>query len=121
MTPCLAAVYAGLPLMPMTPAPEEVFTIAPPPCFRISGISCFMHKKTPRRSILWIGSHSASSRSDHIHLFLLSDCLTAQGHGNIECRRRVRRTMRMFFQSGLLAALNELANSVKSRGVSKSQ
>src|SRR5438067_719138 len=35
--------------MPMTPAPEEVFTIAPPPCLRMSGISCFMHRKTPRR------------------------------------------------------------------------
>src|SRR6058998_2899195 len=34
MTPCFAAVYAGLPLMPMIPAPEEVLTIAPPPCLR---------------------------------------------------------------------------------------
>ena len=30
ITPCFAAVYAGLPLMPMTPAPEDVLTIAPP-------------------------------------------------------------------------------------------
>src|SRR5207248_1802064 len=29
----------GLPSKPLTPAPEEVFTIALPPCFRISGIS----------------------------------------------------------------------------------
>lgn len=51
ITPCFAAAYAGLPLMPMIPAPEDVLTIAPPPCLRISGISCFMHTKTPRRLI----------------------------------------------------------------------
>ena len=40
--------------MPIMPAPEDVFTIAPPPCFSISGISYFMHRKTPRRSISMI-------------------------------------------------------------------
>src|SRR5439155_23617112 len=34
--------------MPMTPAPEEVFTIAPPPCLSMRGISYFMERKTPR-------------------------------------------------------------------------
>src|SRR5438067_12169121 len=63
ITPCFAAVYAGLPLMPMTPAPEEVFTIAPPPCLRISGISYFMHRKTPRRLVSRIRFHSSSSYS----------------------------------------------------------
>src|SRR5437899_10374863 len=49
--------------MPMTPAPEDVFTIAPPPCLRISGISCFMHRKTPRRLVSMIRFHSSSSYS----------------------------------------------------------
>src|SRR3954466_13604855 len=47
----------------MTPAPEEVFTIAPPPCASITGISYFMHRKTPRRSTPTIRSHSSSSTS----------------------------------------------------------
>src|SRR5438128_3723536 len=49
--------------MPMIPAPEEVLTIAPPPCLSIRGISYFMHRKTPRRSMLMIRSHSSSSTS----------------------------------------------------------
>src|SRR5213082_1293565 len=49
--------------MPMTPAPEEVFTIAPPPCLRISGISCFMQRNTPRRLMSMIRFHSSSSYS----------------------------------------------------------
>ena len=56
-----AAVYAGLPLIPMTPAPDDVFTIAPPRLFRIKGISCFMHRNTPRRSMSMIRFHSSSS------------------------------------------------------------
>jgi hypothetical protein len=48
-------------LMPMIPAPDDVFTIAPPPCFRICGISYFMHRKTPRRSMSIIRFHSSSS------------------------------------------------------------
>ena len=35
--------------MPLTPAPEEVFTIAPPPCLSSKGISYFMHTNTLRR------------------------------------------------------------------------
>ena len=32
----------------MRPAPDEVFTMAPPgPCATMCGISYFMHKKTP--------------------------------------------------------------------------
>src|SRR4051794_12415317 len=50
--------------MPMIPAPEDVLTIAPPPpCLRISGISCFMHRKTPRRLMSMIRFHSSSSYS----------------------------------------------------------
>src|SRR6266404_1352398 len=49
--------------MPMIPAPEEVLTIAPPPCLSIRGISYLMHRKTPRRSMLMIRSHSSSSTS----------------------------------------------------------
>src|SRR5688572_24492869 len=37
--------------MPLTPAPEEVFTIAPPPCLSSKGISCFMQRNTLRRFI----------------------------------------------------------------------
>src|SRR5215213_4469810 len=37
--------------MPMTPAPDEVLTIEPPPCSSIAGISYFMHKKALRRSM----------------------------------------------------------------------
>src|SRR5438105_8139969 len=40
-TPCFAATYAA-PLKPLTPAPEEVFTITPPPCLSSSGISYFI-------------------------------------------------------------------------------
>src|SRR5437016_9790787 len=60
-TCALPILYAGLPLMPMTPAPEDVLTIAPPPCLRISGISCFMHRKTLRRLVSRIRFHSTSS------------------------------------------------------------
>src|SRR5947209_6775984 len=49
--------------MPMIPAPEDVLTIAPPPCLRISGISCFMHRNTLRRLVSMIRSHSSSSYS----------------------------------------------------------
>ena len=44
----------------MIPAPEAVFTIAPPPCFSISGISYFMHRKTPLRLMRIMRSHSSS-------------------------------------------------------------
>ena len=46
--------------MPLTPAPEEVLTIAPPPCLSIKGISCFMDRNTPRRLTSTIRSHSSS-------------------------------------------------------------
>src|SRR5437773_3752867 len=46
--------------MPMIPAPEDVLTIAPPPCLRISGISCFMHRNTLRRLVSMIRFHSSS-------------------------------------------------------------
>src|SRR5215210_279115 len=49
--------------MPLTPAPEEVFTIAPPPCSSIRGTSYFMHKNTPRRLMATIRSHSSSVTS----------------------------------------------------------
>src|SRR5437667_141745 len=49
--------------MPMIPAPEDVLTIAPPPCLRISGISCFMHRNTLRRLVSMIRFHSSSSYS----------------------------------------------------------
>ena len=62
-TPCFAAVYAGPLLMPMTPAPEEVLTIAPPPGFRINGISYFMQRNMPRRLMSKIRFHSSSSYS----------------------------------------------------------
>ena len=42
-------------------APDDVLTMAPPPDFSISGISCFMQRKTPRRSISMIRFHSSSS------------------------------------------------------------
>src|SRR3954469_9782272 len=44
--------------MPFTPAPEEVFTITPPPCLSSKGISCCMHRNTPRRLIPTMRSHS---------------------------------------------------------------
>src|ERR671921_695864 len=37
--------------MPMTPAPDEVLTMEPPPFSSIAGISYFMHKKALRRSM----------------------------------------------------------------------
>src|SRR3954462_10471144 len=40
---------AAWPAIPITPAPEEVLTIAPPPLASINGISYLRHKKTPRR------------------------------------------------------------------------
>src|SRR5438128_1573584 len=49
--------------MPMIPAPEDVLTIAPPPCLRISGISCFIHRNTLRRLVSMIRFHSSSSYS----------------------------------------------------------
>src|SRR5947208_4192312 len=49
--------------MPMIPAPEEVLTIAPPPCLSIRVISYFMHRNTPRRSMLMIRSHATPSTS----------------------------------------------------------
>src|SRR5918998_5866300 len=49
--------------MPITPAPEEVFTIAPPPPACISGISCFMHRNTPVRSTSTIRCHSSVESS----------------------------------------------------------
>src|SRR5437867_3929824 len=49
--------------MPMIPAPEDVLTIAPPPCLRISGISCLMHRNTLRRLVSMIPFHSSSSYS----------------------------------------------------------
>src|SRR5215207_9211194 len=48
--------------MPITPAPEEVFTIAPPESC-MSGISCFMHRKTPVRLMSMIRCHSSVVRS----------------------------------------------------------
>ncbi len=46
-----------------TPAIEAVFTIAPPPCFSIWRISCFMQRKTPRRSTDMISSKASSGTS----------------------------------------------------------
>lgn len=37
--------------------------ITPPPCFRRSGIWCFMHRKTPWRLMRMMRSHSSSVRS----------------------------------------------------------
>jgi len=51
-------------LKPLTPAPEAVFTIAPPPCLSISGISYFMHRNTPPRLIRMLRSHSSSVISE---------------------------------------------------------
>ncbi len=48
-TPCLDAVYAGIPCEPTSPAADAVLTIAPPPCFIICRISYFMQSHTPRR------------------------------------------------------------------------
>src|SRR5215211_1007791 len=45
------------------PAPEELFTIAPPPCSSISGISYFIHKNMLRRLMAMIRSHSSSVTS----------------------------------------------------------
>ena len=46
--------------MPLTPAPDDVFTMTPPPARSMSGISCFMHRNTPRRLTSTIRSHSSS-------------------------------------------------------------
>src|SRR5215208_8520149 len=73
--------------MPVTPAPEEVLTIAPPPFFSINGISCFMHRKTPRRSTSTIRSHSSSVRSARRHR--LFD--TGVVEGEVEATERLGR------------------------------
>ncbi len=49
MTPCLLATYAGSPANPTRPAPDDVFTIEPPPWATIGGISCFNPRNTPVR------------------------------------------------------------------------
>ena len=48
----------------MTPAPEEVFTIAPPPCLSVSGTSYFMQRKTPRRSFRALADYSKFDYAD---------------------------------------------------------
>src|SRR3954470_16656942 len=63
MTPNFEAPQAAPRAKPVTPAPEEVFTIAPPPCSSMSGISCFMQTKTPRRLVVTTRSKSASVMS----------------------------------------------------------
>lgn len=62
ITPHLAAAYPACPAIPMTPAPEEVLTMAPPAAC-ISGISCFMHRNTPVRSTSTIRCHSSVASS----------------------------------------------------------
>jgi hypothetical protein len=60
MRPCLVVAYAAWPLKPLTPAPDEVLTIAPPPCSTMSSSSCFMLRKAPRRLTATRRSHSSS-------------------------------------------------------------
>src|SRR5690242_16949410 len=62
-TPNFDAAYAPPPPKARTPAPDEVFTMAPPPRWSSNGISCFMHRNTPRRFTARTRSHSSSSRS----------------------------------------------------------
>src|SRR5713226_797324 len=47
------------PGMPMRPPIEELFTMAPLPCFRIWRSSCFMQRKTLRRLIAFTRSNSS--------------------------------------------------------------
>src|SRR4051812_11102656 len=60
MRPCLVAAYAAWPTKPLTPAPDDVLTIAPPPRGSISSISCFMATNAPRRLTATRRSHSSS-------------------------------------------------------------
>lgn len=48
---------------PMRPAPEAVFTIAPPPCFSMWAISYFMHNHTPLRLMARMRSQLSSVSS----------------------------------------------------------
>jgi hypothetical protein len=63
ITPCLAAAYAACPAIPFTPAPEDVFTIAPPPPASSNGICWCMHRNTPVRFTSTIRFHTSSVMS----------------------------------------------------------
>src|SRR5215217_7684349 len=58
--PCLVAAYAAWPLKPLTPAPDDVLTIAPWPRRSMCSISCFMATNAPRRFTATRRSHSSS-------------------------------------------------------------
>jgi hypothetical protein len=76
----------------MTPAPEEVFTMAPRPCWSIRGISYFMQRKTPRTLMAMIRSHSSSVMSA-ADLGLLFDAGVVEGDigASERCDRLVQR------------------------------
>src|SRR5262249_9440247 len=62
-TPCLAAVYAGTRMAPVSPMMDEVLTMAPLPCLSICVISAFMHSHTPVKltASTWFQSSSLHS------------------------------------------------------------
>src|SRR2546429_504897 len=60
----LVAQYAPAPAAPMSPATDDMLTMAPaPPCLSICGISYFMQSQVPLRLILMTESHSCSDCS----------------------------------------------------------
>ena len=59
-TPCFDAQYGDRPGEAITPAPDEVLTMAPPPCSTMCAISCFMHRNTPVRLTAITRSNSRS-------------------------------------------------------------
>src|SRR5579862_3148473 len=66
ITACLLAIYAEAPAAPISPATDDMFTMAPPPpCFSICGISYFRLSQTPftLMSITWSNSSSVQSNS----------------------------------------------------------
>src|SRR4051812_29867750 len=56
--------------MPITPAPDEVLTIEPPPCSSIAGISYFMHRNALRRSM----SSSLDQSSSVVSTSMVGGC-----------------------------------------------
>ena len=63
ITACLLAPYGTMPGMPLSPATEAVFTIAPPPRSIIPGTTYFIPSQTPLRLTAITRSKSSSGYS----------------------------------------------------------
>ena len=63
-TPCLEAVYSALPKKAIRiPAVEAMFTMRPPPCFIICGMTAWQQRNTPLRFTPSTRSHCSSGMS----------------------------------------------------------